>query len=251
MHSHKVVTADGKVKGTKEKNSATTSTESNGAELSEKKKNVMTENAKQFVDRSLRGRISGGEVDRLTAVIDETDDEQLFAVGAVITDDPESFAKISRDIRRGAELKYRGTGRTTKEYMERKITEHGAEVLGVHADMREIPMWWRIAESKADRHQKMLMDLSEDLLDLNIDFDKIIVDQNNRTLKDDAGAEIVRAYVEEVRKYNYIGQENSESGDNKDLMQTADFAIGAMGRKLRGREPETTIRITSRTRRKR
>jgi hypothetical protein len=44
----------------------------------------------------------------------------------------------------------------------------------------------------------------------------------------------------------YVGQEDSETGEHKDIMQAADFAIGAMGRRLSGWEPDTPIAFTAR-----
>jgi len=206
----------------------------------------MTESPKQFINRTLRERIATGEVDRVTVVIDESDDSHSMIVGAVLTDDPDAFAKITTDIRRGKEMKYRTAGRTTKEYMENKIAEHGAETLGVYVNKKDLPLWWIFSYGSASRHQKMIMDISEDLIKLNVNFDKIIVDDNDWDLPAQAGSEIVRAYMEGVREFNYIGQEESDSGDYADILQTADFAIGAMGRRVRERGPETPIKFTVR-----
>lgn len=197
---------------------------------------------KEFI-RKIR---EGGN--RPTVIIDETDDSRLFAVVAAITDDPEAFGKIASEKRgKGKELKYNSTSRSVKRYMEEKIADHGAEVVGVFVDAQDLPIWWEIAPGKWAAHQKMIMDLSEDLIKLNTDFDKIIIDDNDRTLKKNAGERIIRAYMDGVREFSHIGQEDSKTGNNKDIQQTADFAIGATGRILRGRNPpETPVRMTVR-----
>jgi hypothetical protein len=186
-------------------------------------------------------------------VIDETgplsvrDDEgDVFAIGAVITDRPEEFGSISHMIRkaRGSEeIKY-SRNKRIRNAMESSIAATGAEVVGVYVKKDEdVPPWWRIIRRRSWPQRLMMRELSKDLVDMDVDFDKIIIDENtawkNRSGTNDEGEKIIKRYVGSKRHIGYLAQEDSRAGENKDLVQTADFAIGAMGRILKGRSPET------------
>ena len=182
---------------------------------------------------------------RVTAIIDETGPNDIFAVGATITDKPEEFADISRKLREKLgveELKYRKSSKETKDIMEKALTDIGAEVeiryikKGVEGDFE----WWM--QSGSERQQGMLKELAKDLVELDVDFDKIIIDDNT-AMKGDAGKMIIEEYVSTVREIGLVSQESSERGKHKDLLQTNDFAIGTSGRVLRGIKSKTGIRI--------
>ena len=208
--------------------------------------------SKEFTRRTVRRRV--------TVVIDETgrSDEKdsegnVFGVGAVITEDPETLEIISRVMRKVKgveELKYR-TNKRIRDTMEKHIAATDAHVVGVYVKKDwDVPPWWKVVKRRSWPQRLMMCELLKDLVALDVDFDKIIVDENtvwnNKEGTNDEGERIIKRYVGPKRKIGYIAQEDSKAGDNKDLMQTADFAIGAMGRTLRDQPPETPIKINSR-----
>jgi len=212
----------------------------------------MTETPKEFIDRTMRKRV--------TAIIDETntnnDDHErknIFAVGAVITDKPDEFSKLSADLRkiRGSpEVKYKNN-RGSRKGMEEMISALDAEVIGVYVEKEKMnPPWFSLTSR---RHTSLLEELTKDLIKLNVDFDKIVIDDDDKlqAYNEDGsirylGKETVEDLLAGVRNVGSITQEVSVEGLNADLIQTADFAIGAMGRVLREENSSSKVRFRTR-----
>ena len=209
----------------------------------------MPENEKGFIDQSARKRVY--------AIIDETntnnDDKgrrNIFCVGAVITDRPEEFAKLSSDLRAklgSPEVKYKNN-RGNRNGMEESMSALGTYVIGRYVEKeKRVPPWLGIT---ARRHTALLEDLVKDLIDLNVDFERIVIDDDSSLHIVDKegrtryiGREIIESGLKEIRNVSYITQEDSRKGINADLIQTADFAIGAMGRILREENSVTKMDI--------
>ncbi|MDR0334890.1 MAG: hypothetical protein LBH69_03290 [Methanomassiliicoccaceae archaeon] len=118
-------------------------------------------------------------------------------------------------------------------------------------DKANSPWWWKLDKAGKWKHRLALMELSDELIKLNVDFDKIVIDDDTslrhvegrkklRIVFD--GKEIVKSRVGSVRNIKQISQENSQSGKNKNLLQTNDFALGSIGRELRNSKKLTKVR---------
>jgi len=181
-------------------------------------------------------------------------DNTTFFVGAVLTDNPKKLSEIAKKERKRLkvkELKYNKHKGSRKD-MENATTEAGAEVIGVYVDKKDSPWWWRIKTKRKWQHQAMLAELSKDLVELDVDFDKIVIDDDTSlkhngkifTIRD--GKRIVKSNIGSERGIKRISQEDSARGRNKDLMQSGDFQIGATRRILENKDPPTPVKFTAR-----
>lgn len=197
----------------------------------------MTEAPGDLIERTTRRKV--------TAIIDETGPDEIFGIGATVTDKPEEFAEISRDVRnalRKVELKYRKSTRETKRTIEKAIVGLGVEIhiRYIRRDDVNASHWW--AKSGSERQQDLLKELAADLVGLDVDFDMIIIDDNT-AMKDNAGRKIIEEHVGTIRNVGLVSQESSRIGEHKDHLQTNDFAIGTAGSILRGTVSETDLNI--------
>ena len=206
----------------------------------------MTETIEEFAKRIREQKKT------VTVIIDETGnfggnflEFPIFCVGATLIEKPTELSSIAVFWRgKKAELKYRKTNRDKRVKIESELSEACTVVIGVYYEKRSVLNWKRLVRNQNRLHQNMIIELADDLTNLKIDFDKIIIDDCN-SLRDkqgnDIGAEIIRKWFKSMDTLIYVGQEDSEIGEHKDIMQAADFAIGAMGRRLCNWEPETSI----------
>ena len=255
MHSYKVVTADGKVKGTKEKNSATTSTESSGAEASEKEKKVMTE-AKQSIYRTIRSDTKRRNIEdeEQIVVVDEWGDDGLnaerdpfFAAAAVIINDPDRMSetakkwrRISRSEKNREELKYKNLYEDERPIAENDVNDAGSRLFGVYVDKKadDNPEWWeRSKKHRGKVNIDILEDLTGRIIDVHLDCsDILMILDHHSSFKEHAGKDAAERVAKNRLNISVV-QEDSKTGEHKDLIQAADIAIGAMGMKLRDEKP--------------
>ena len=89
----------------------------------------MAETPKEFTDLTMR-KIVTVVIDETNTNNDDRERKNIFAVGAVITDKPEEFAKLSADLREklgSPEVKYKNN-RGSRRGMEEVIYELGTTV---------------------------------------------------------------------------------------------------------------------------
>ena len=110
--------------------------------------------------------------------MDPMKNEKFFLVGASISDNSEGLETIVKDVREGLrlkELKYHEPKRLRKT-MERHVAENGMHVVGVIVNKEDSPPWWKYNTSRVMQHRMMITELSKDLVALDVDFDKIVLD---------------------------------------------------------------------------
>jgi len=190
-----------------------------------------------------------------TIFIDETGDLGLepldypiLALGAVITDKPEMFAEISKwkRIRYNLEeVKYYdlpdGDARNSAEM---DVAAIGTRLVGVYIDKRagDNPKWWFKRNKRSTVFQDMFNELTFDIMIETMNNLIVIVDEHT-ALNNPPGEEIFMRFAEN-KNIIHISRENSEDSRFKDIMQSGDIAIGAMGNVIvRGSMSRITMKI--------
>ena len=196
-------------------------------------------------------------------MIDETGDEGLdsdppkYGIAAAITEQPESIAEIAREKREeigDSELKYRTALPETRAYMSERLAKTDIKVVGTYIDKKapDNPRWWYRKTHRGYVHRELLKELSEDLMEEDIDGARIIIDGHS-ALKDTLGKKIVEDAATGRRDIDEVTNEDSQEGINKDFMQGADFAIGEYKKKISGKGstiPIRSRRVTEKNRKK-
>ena len=180
-------------------------------------------------------------------IIDETGNdglnelEPIFATGATIFDNKRKFGNISRmrRLRTGVkELKYKDAPTPTKQHMNKKLETIEYKTIGVYIDKEadNNPEWWIKEDDRHTPHVKMIEELAKDLVEENVN--EVVIDRHysyNYGEKGKHQAEkIIKEALEMANKpLDYIKEEDSETGKHRNLLQTNDFVIGNIGKKLR------------------
>ena len=215
---------------------------------------------KAGVKKAARLNKESGKRKKVTAIIDESGNpgiypvknDSIFLVGATIIDDEGKIGKISEQERKRLhvkELKYIDNPRS-REYMEGALAKGGAHVVGVFVDKKNSPLWWRINIRRSWMHRLMLHEISKDLAKTEQDYNRIVIDKDTSLKRRESyfvkkeGQEIVESRIGSKRKiYNWVTQEDSAEGLNKNLLQSGDFGIGATRRVLEGIPPSTPVKF--------
>jgi hypothetical protein len=170
-----------------------------------------------------------------------TKKSKFFGLAATITDEPEALSNVSErilkhtrneKIKKGKEVKHRHMSDRSREYAYNNISKTNTEVVGVFVDKRaeDNPEWWYKEKERNKVLRKVLMELTDDVMnDPIIDNLTIIVDEH--TSFKSAKVEKTIAHFANAKDKNIIEVklEDSETGNHKGLMQSADIATGAFG----------------------
>jgi len=185
----------------------------------------------------------------VTVIIDESgnpglnDSERIYLIGATILADTKVFGDISkmkREELKTNELKYRDAPRETK--IEVLVQLDGAFhlVVCVYLDKTadDNPPWWlKYKNARGKQQLKMVEEIAKDLMEEDVDRLVIIIDDHS-AYKESLASDILRRAADEAGKqWCYIEQEDSKTGDHKDLIQTNDILIGTIRKNIRDNKP--------------
>ncbi|MCL2712140.1 MAG: hypothetical protein FWD37_02535 [Methanomassiliicoccaceae archaeon] len=190
-------------------------------------------------------------------IIDETGDpgkeiikgDTLFAMTAVITErsgDIGHIARIFRTMLKVSELKARKTDETTRNTIIVALKELDPEICCVYIDKaaEDNPKWWVEHKNRKVVYRKIFFEtVCEALSRVKKDNVKILVDKHKH-LAGGIGEELVRCAAARNRKI-IVGcsMENSQTGEQRDQLQTNDYVPYSVREKIVHGRPDNADRL--------
>ncbi|MCL2712770.1 MAG: DUF3800 domain-containing protein [Methanomassiliicoccaceae archaeon] len=178
--------------------------------------------------------------------IDETKNNEntKFAMTATVTDRPQEFIRIAKELRREWEQlsfekygvtpeelkdkipKYSGSPEHVKIRVLKEIADAEARTYGVYVDKTADDSWCGISNSRIQKKElKELISIAfTDTKSKNI---LVIIDQSS-----DYGGRVADFVEKHAKRYGKdvkAKEESSKTGDHKEGLQVADFVTGALG----------------------